>query len=53
MQFFGTTFSLVLGAWRLRFSIALEEDVDDAAAAATSLRNYSGKPNRRISTLHR
>ena len=53
MQFFATTFSLVLGAWRLRFSIALEDDVDDAAAAATSPRNYSEKRNPRISTLHR
>jgi hypothetical protein len=26
MKFFATSFSLVLGAWRLRFSIDIDED---------------------------
>ncbi|MGA7355308.1 MAG: hypothetical protein WA431_14740 [Candidatus Cybelea sp.] len=28
MEFFGTNFSLTLGAWRLRFVLALEENDD-------------------------
>ena len=28
MQYLGTSFSLVLGAWRLRFSVALEDAPD-------------------------
>ena len=30
MEFMGTTFSITLGSWRLRFSLALE-DVDERA----------------------
>ncbi len=52
MRFFATNFSLVLGAWRLRFSIALEEDVEEESTPVTSQRNYSDKRNPRISTPH-
>ena len=34
MQYLGTSFSLVLGAWRLRFMFALEDDVPERAAQA-------------------
>ena len=32
MQYMGTAFSVTLGAWRLRFSLALEDAPHDCAA---------------------
>lgn len=29
MQYLGTSFSLVLGAWRLRFAVAIEDAIDE------------------------
>ena len=34
MRYLGTNFSLVLGAWRLRLVLALEDAVDDDHGAA-------------------
>lgn len=52
MRYLGSNFSIVLGAWRLRVSFALEDDVDDAPEPVTSRRNCSDTQTRRIS-MHR
>ncbi len=50
MRYLGSNFSLVLGAWRLRVSFALEDDIDETAEAVTSRRNCSDTRTTRIST---
>jgi len=34
MKYFGTSFSLTLGAWRLRFSLDLDDAPDDSLKPA-------------------
>ncbi len=52
MRYLGSSFSLVLGAWRLRVSFALEDDVEEVPEQLTSRRNPSDMQTRRIS-IHR
>ncbi len=52
MRYLGSSFSLVLGAWRLRVSFALEDDIEETSEALTSRQNYLDMQSRRIS-MHR
>jgi hypothetical protein len=48
MRYFGTGFSLTLGAWRLRISIDLEDAPDDSAVP--SLRQQANDARRGSAT---
>lgn len=52
MRYLGSSFSLVLGAWRLRVSFALEDDIEDAPEQLTSRRSCPDTQTTGIS-IHR
>jgi hypothetical protein len=52
MKIFGTAFSLVLGAWRLRIAIDLDDETFAPPPPATS-RHSSTEPRKQRISMHR
>jgi hypothetical protein len=43
MQYLGTAFTLTLGAWRIRFSLFLEDAPDDRTAAMAHVHQHADR----------